>query len=119
MLAKERNAAMPNDLPHLTATRAVRLIQDGKLRPKTLMDADLDRVAEREPTVLAFTHIDAAQPSRQELFNLIWTSPHVPCITVPAGTGPNGLPLVIQIIGRRGDDRAVLPGACWVEAAIA
>jgi Asp-tRNA(Asn)/Glu-tRNA(Gln) amidotransferase A subunit family amidase len=52
-------------------------------------------------------------------FNSIWTSLHVPCITVPAGTGPNGLPLGIQIVGRHGDDRAVLAWARWVEAAIA
>jgi Asp-tRNA(Asn)/Glu-tRNA(Gln) amidotransferase A subunit family amidase len=51
-------------------------------------------------------------------FNFIWTSLHVPCVTVPAGTGPNGLPLGIQIVGRQGDDRAVLAWARWVEAAI-
>ncbi|HYZ23162.1 MAG TPA: amidase [Rhodopila sp.] len=52
-------------------------------------------------------------------FNLIWTSLRVPCVTVPAGTGPNGLPLGIQIVGRHGDDRAVLAWARWVEAALA
>jgi Asp-tRNA(Asn)/Glu-tRNA(Gln) amidotransferase A subunit family amidase len=51
-------------------------------------------------------------------FNLIWTALHVPCVTVPAGTGPDGLPLGIQIVGRRGDDRAVLAWAQWVAAAI-
>jgi Asp-tRNA(Asn)/Glu-tRNA(Gln) amidotransferase A subunit family amidase len=51
-------------------------------------------------------------------FNSIWTSLHVPCVTVPAGSGPNGLPLGIQIVGRHGDDRAVLAWARWVEAAI-
>ena len=52
-------------------------------------------------------------------FNYIWTSLHVPCVTVPAGTGPNGLPLGIQIVGRQGDDRTVLAWARWVEAAVA
>jgi Asp-tRNA(Asn)/Glu-tRNA(Gln) amidotransferase A subunit family amidase len=52
-------------------------------------------------------------------FNFIWTSLHVPCVTVPAGTGPNGLPLGIQIVGRHGDDRRMLAWARWVEAAIA
>ena len=51
-------------------------------------------------------------------FNFIWTSLHVPCVTVPAGTGPNGLSLGIQIVGRQGDDRAVLAWAQWVAAAI-
>ncbi len=51
-------------------------------------------------------------------FNFIWTSLHVPCVTVAAGIGPNGMPLGIQIVGRQGDDRAVLAWARWVEAAI-
>ena len=51
-------------------------------------------------------------------FNFIWTSLHVPCVTVPAGMGRNGLPLGIQIVGRRGEDRAVLAWAQWVAAAI-
>jgi Asp-tRNA(Asn)/Glu-tRNA(Gln) amidotransferase A subunit family amidase len=51
-------------------------------------------------------------------FNFIWTSLHVPCVTVPAGVGPNGLPLGIQIVGRCGDDKAVLAWAQWVAAAI-
>lgn len=51
-------------------------------------------------------------------FNFIWTSLHVPCVTVPTGTGPNGLPLGIQAVGRRGEDRAVLAWARWVEAAL-
>ena len=53
------------------------------------------------------------------IFNLIWTSLHVPCVTVPAGEGPDGLPLGIQVVGRRGEDRSVLAWAQWVAAAIA
>lgn len=52
-------------------------------------------------------------------FNLIWTALHVPCVTVPAGAGPNGLPLGIQVVGRRGEDRAVLAWAQWVASAVA
>jgi Asp-tRNA(Asn)/Glu-tRNA(Gln) amidotransferase A subunit family amidase len=51
-------------------------------------------------------------------FNLIWTSLHVPCVTVPAGTGPDGMPLGIQIVARIGEDRQVLAWAQWVAAAI-
>ena len=51
-------------------------------------------------------------------FNFIWTSLGVPCVTVPAGTGPHGLPLGIQVVGRAGEDRAVLAWAQWVAAAI-
>jgi Asp-tRNA(Asn)/Glu-tRNA(Gln) amidotransferase A subunit family amidase len=51
-------------------------------------------------------------------FNGIWTALYVPCVTVPAGTGPKGLPLGVQIVGRRDDDRAVLAWAQWVAAAL-
>jgi len=51
-------------------------------------------------------------------FNFIWTSLHVPCVSVPAGLGPQGLPLGIQIVGRKGDDRALLAWAQWVAAAL-
>ena len=51
-------------------------------------------------------------------FNFIWTSLHVPCVTVPAGRGPSGLPLGIQIIAPRGEDRAALTWAQWVAAAL-
>ncbi|MDQ2803799.1 MAG: amidase [Pseudomonadota bacterium] len=52
-------------------------------------------------------------------FNFIWTSLHVPCVTVPAGSGPRGLPLGIQIVARRGADREALAWAQWVAAALA
>jgi len=52
------------------------------------------------------------------LFNFIWTSLHVPCITVPAGHGPRGLPLGVQLVGRRGEDRETLAWAQWVAAAL-
>jgi Asp-tRNA(Asn)/Glu-tRNA(Gln) amidotransferase A subunit family amidase len=51
-------------------------------------------------------------------FNLIWTGLHVPCVTVPAGTGTDGLPLGIQIVTRIGEDRQALAWAQWVASAI-
>lgn len=52
-------------------------------------------------------------------FNTLWTLLHGPCVTVPAGTGPRGLPLGVQVAGRIGDDAAVLGWAEWVRAALA
>jgi Asp-tRNA(Asn)/Glu-tRNA(Gln) amidotransferase A subunit family amidase len=51
-------------------------------------------------------------------FNFVWTSLHVPCVTVPAGKGPKGLPLGIQIVARRGEDAQALAWARWVQAAL-
>jgi len=51
-------------------------------------------------------------------FNFIWTSLHVPCVTVPAGVGPNAMPLGVQIVAPRGRDREALAWAAWVAAAL-
>jgi len=52
-------------------------------------------------------------------FNSIWTLGWVPCVTLPAGTGPRGLPLGVQLVGRRFADEALLDAAAWVEARLA
>ena len=52
-------------------------------------------------------------------FNALWTGLHVPCVTVPAGAGPAGLPLGLQIVGRLGDDARTLAAAHWIGATLA
>ncbi|MSP83160.1 MAG: amidase [Alphaproteobacteria bacterium] len=47
------------------------------------------------------------------LFNRIWTLLHVPCVTLPVGRGPNGMPLGVQLVARRHDDRRLLGVAQW------
>ena len=48
-------------------------------------------------------------------FNSIWTLAWTPCITLPAGTGPQGLPLGVQLVGPRFRDEALLDIAAWAE----
>jgi len=48
-------------------------------------------------------------------FNAIWTLAWTPCVTLPAGTGRNGLPLGIQLIGPRFGDETLLDAAAWIE----
>ncbi len=50
-------------------------------------------------------------------FNSLWTLLHVPCVTVPAGTGPKGMPLGVQIVTGYGQDREALAWAEWVRQA--
>ncbi len=51
--------------------------------------------------------------------NRIWTLLHVPCINVPAGSGPRGLPIGLQVIGRRDDDARTLAAAAWIARQLA
>jgi Asp-tRNA(Asn)/Glu-tRNA(Gln) amidotransferase A subunit family amidase len=47
-------------------------------------------------------------------FQAIWTILHVPTLTLPTHRGPNGLPVGIQLIGRRYDDQRLFACARWV-----
>jgi Asp-tRNA(Asn)/Glu-tRNA(Gln) amidotransferase A subunit family amidase len=42
------------------------------------------------------------------IFNGLWTALHVPCIAIPAGTGPYGMPLGLQLVGPRYSDSQLL-----------
>jgi amidase len=43
----------------------------------------------------------------------IWTTLHVPCVTIPVFKGQNGLPVGAQLVARRNDDRKLLTAARW------
>jgi Asp-tRNA(Asn)/Glu-tRNA(Gln) amidotransferase A subunit family amidase len=51
-------------------------------------------------------------------FNSLWTMLHGPNVTIPAGTGPKGLPMGVQLVGRVGADAATLGWARWLQAAM-
>jgi Asp-tRNA(Asn)/Glu-tRNA(Gln) amidotransferase A subunit family amidase len=51
-------------------------------------------------------------------FNLLWTTLHGPNVTVPAGAGPKGLPMGVQLVGTVGADARVLAVARWLQAAL-
>ena len=47
--------------------------------------------------------------------NRLWTLLHGPCVTVPAGSGPTGMPLGVQFVGLPGADERTLGVAKWAE----
>ncbi len=47
------------------------------------------------------------------VFNRVWTLLGVPCVTLPCGTGPNGLPLGVQLAGSYDGDTELLGWADW------
>ena len=51
-------------------------------------------------------------------FNRVWTMMHGPCITLPAFTGPNGLPVGVQLVGPVGADNRLIRLADWAWKAI-
>lgn len=48
-------------------------------------------------------------------FNRLWTLLGTPCLTIPLGTGPRGLPVSFQVIGRFGADEHVIAVAKALE----
>ena len=52
------------------------------------------------------------------LFNSVWTLLHLPCITLPAGRGPQQLPLGVQLVGNRRQDERLLTWAAWAQSVL-
>ncbi|MBS7543099.1 amidase [Ancylobacter oerskovii] len=52
------------------------------------------------------------------VFNKPWTLLHAPALSVPAGFGPNGLPVGVQVVGRIGEDAHTLAAAAFIEDAL-
>jgi amidase len=52
----------------------------------------------------------AGDPSFQGL----WTLLHVPTIAIPAARGPHGMPVAVQLVGRRDEDHKLLSLAIWM-----
>ena len=53
------------------------------------------------------------------VFNSLWTYCGTPAITLPLMEGPNGLPLGVQLVSRRGDDARLLRTANWLTDKVA
>ena len=51
-------------------------------------------------------------------FNRVWTQLQLPCLTLPAGHGPNGLPVGVQLAARSGQDALLLAVALATEMAL-
>jgi Asp-tRNA(Asn)/Glu-tRNA(Gln) amidotransferase A subunit family amidase len=50
------------------------------------------------------------------VFNRAWTLFGVPCVTIPFGRGPEGLPLGVQLVGAFDGDSVLLRWAHWAAA---
>ena len=52
-------------------------------------------------------------------FQSIWTLAGTPCVTLPLGTGDEGLPLGLQVEGFAEGDAAAFAAAAWLERTLA
>lgn len=52
-------------------------------------------------------------------FGLMWTLLQMPCMSVPCGTGAQGLPLAVQLIAAHGQDTALFACAAWAQRMLA
>ncbi|HEX4409135.1 MAG TPA: amidase [Xanthobacteraceae bacterium] len=52
------------------------------------------------------------------LFQRFWTALHLPVVSIPGFTGVTGLPVGLQIVGKRGKDAYLLSVCRWIEQKI-
>jgi Asp-tRNA(Asn)/Glu-tRNA(Gln) amidotransferase A subunit family amidase len=57
---------------------------------------------------------DGLTSTGDPIFNRIWTFLHVPCINIPAFTGPRGLPVGLQAVGPLWGDSHFLATSNWI-----
>lgn len=54
----------------------------------------------------------------EPIFGVIWTTLYAPCVTLPYGVGPVGLPLGVQLVARRWNDSGLFVHAEWALRAL-
>lgn len=55
---------------------------------------------------------------RSAVFARLWTQMYTPAVNLPLFEGPNGLPVCVQLVGKRDTDEATLASAAWADAAL-
>ncbi|GIL38311.1 amidase [Roseiterribacter gracilis] len=126
---RDRIAAMPGK----AGEALVALVEEGAVVAPAILEASrILQVSLRTRFAALTAGVDAVltQPAIGEapnglgdtgdpVFCTPWTFLGVPAITMPAGVGPNGLPLGLQLATRWGQDVQLLRAAAWCEASLA
>ncbi|WP_424966173.1 amidase [Dinoroseobacter sp. S375] len=88
------------------------------LRQREPLYAGLEEVFGEVDCLLCPPALGAAphglESTGDSIFNGLWTFMGTPCITLPLPHGDGELPLGVQLVGRRGEDKALLAKAMWV-----
>jgi amidase len=99
-------------MPHARYAQALALAADCRRR---LADLARDIDAFVTPSATGEAQVGLGSTGDTSM-NRLWTLLHGPCVTVPAGSGPAGMPLGIQLAGLAGGDARTLAVARWVES---
>ena len=97
-------------LPHATYQDTLRLAERCRLRLEDMM---------RDVDVLITPAADGEAPiglhyAGNPAFQALWTMLHVPTISLPLAKGPNGMPVGVQLVAPRWQDRRLLDIAQWM-----
>lgn len=128
-MAQARQAWLPHYLPQMS-TSLQQLIKTGQQADPALVQSAYRDLAEARVQMDAwFEHeeVDVIlapaapgeapkthQHTGSSIFNGYWSALHVPCVSLPIGHGPNGMPLGVQLIARRQHDAQLLGWAEYV-----
>jgi Asp-tRNA(Asn)/Glu-tRNA(Gln) amidotransferase A subunit family amidase len=89
---------------------------------RDLFNVTLDRIFERYNAIITPAAPGAAplglEATGSPVFCSLWTFCGVPAVTLPLLQGEQGLPIGVQVVGRRGDDARLLRTARWLAAAV-
>lgn len=85
---------------------------------RLMMDAILSRF-DAVLTLAAPGEAPEGAPTGDPIFNRLWSVLQVPLICLPAGRGPNGLPVGVQLVGARGADHRLASAALFLETVLA
>ena len=90
---------------------------------REFLNDGLDGVFDRYDAIITPATVGEApaglDSTGRPIFNSLWTYCGTPAITLPLMEGPNGLPLGVQLVSRRGDDARLLRTARWLMTRVA
>lgn len=82
---------------------------------RAVLNAGLDRIFGRYDAIITPASAGEAPVGHQStgnpIFGALWTFLGLPAITLPLMTGPDGLPVGVQLVGRYGEDGRLLRNA--------
>jgi Asp-tRNA(Asn)/Glu-tRNA(Gln) amidotransferase A subunit family amidase len=85
---------------------------------RTVLNRELETLFERFDAILTPATTGEApaglESTGNRVFNTIWTFCGVPAVSLPLLAGPRGLPIGVQLVGRRRGDAQLLRTARWL-----